>query len=229
MFLHVSVILFTGGGCAIPACIAGSISACLAAGGSAPRVGLLPGEVSSQGGACSGWGCLLCGGEGGVETPPKADGYCCGRYASYWNAFLFTLSDCKAKFFPSSLSLLNVNIKLDFLWTHLEVMSLSHQYKRTLTKYKRTLTKHAYCSSTLFTKLTTAHFWTVSIPGGEFISANMTYRLRRPSRASSLRTRSDRIPCQASMLPNNWKKSIWLSTQASLCNYRDTISDTIAP
>ena len=22
-------------------------------------------------------------------TPPPADGYCCGRYASYWNAFLF--------------------------------------------------------------------------------------------------------------------------------------------
>ena len=22
---------------------------------------------------------------------PPADGYCCGRYASYWNAFLFTL------------------------------------------------------------------------------------------------------------------------------------------
>ena len=24
-----------------------------------------------------------------VETPPPQDGYCCGRYASYWNAFLF--------------------------------------------------------------------------------------------------------------------------------------------
>ena len=24
----------------------------------------------------------------GADTPP-ADGYCCGRYASYWNAFLF--------------------------------------------------------------------------------------------------------------------------------------------
>ena len=22
---------------------------------------------------------------------PQADGYCCGRYASYWNAFLFTV------------------------------------------------------------------------------------------------------------------------------------------
>ena len=25
----------------------------------------------------------------GAGTPPPADGYCCGRYASYWNAFLF--------------------------------------------------------------------------------------------------------------------------------------------
>ena len=25
----------------------------------------------------------------GLGTPPGADGYCCGRYASYWNAFLF--------------------------------------------------------------------------------------------------------------------------------------------
>ena len=41
--------------------------------------------VCSQGGAWS-RGCLLLGG-GLVETPP--DGYCCGRYASYWNAFLF--------------------------------------------------------------------------------------------------------------------------------------------
>ena len=32
-----------------------------------------------------GW-CLIPG-RGLVETPP--DGYCCGRYASYWNAFLF--------------------------------------------------------------------------------------------------------------------------------------------
>ena len=40
------------------------------------------------------WGCLLHGGcllqggtpRGGVETPH--DGYCCERYASYWNAFL---------------------------------------------------------------------------------------------------------------------------------------------
>ena len=47
-----------------------AIQACLAAGG---------------GGACSGGGVPGLGGL--LETP--LDGYCCGRYASYWNAFLF--------------------------------------------------------------------------------------------------------------------------------------------
>ena len=40
---------------------------------------------------CLLWGRGACSGGGWVETPP-ADGYCCGRYASYWNAFLFILS-----------------------------------------------------------------------------------------------------------------------------------------
>ena len=57
MFLHVSVILPTGGGCLVP------------------------------GGAWSrGWGLV----PGGVETAPR-DGCCCGRCASYWNAFLFSI------------------------------------------------------------------------------------------------------------------------------------------
>ena len=38
---------------------------------------LLRRGACSREGACS----------GGVETP--CDGYCCGRYAFYWNAFLF--------------------------------------------------------------------------------------------------------------------------------------------
>ena len=25
----------------------------------------------------------------GINSPPPSDGHCCGRYASYWNAFLF--------------------------------------------------------------------------------------------------------------------------------------------
>ena len=95
-YVFTPVILFTGGGggfvCAIPACIAGGIPACLAAG--------LQGGACSRGGPAQGGsapgGCLLRGGGGGVglwrPSPPKADGYCCGRYASYWNVFLFILN-----------------------------------------------------------------------------------------------------------------------------------------
>ena len=64
-------------------------------GGSAPGGCLVQG-VPGLGDAWSG-GCLVSGGgvpgpggclvRGGVETPP--DGYCCGRYASYWNAFFY--------------------------------------------------------------------------------------------------------------------------------------------
>ena len=41
----------------------------------------LHGSVCSWGVVCSWGGCLV--------TPP--DVYCCGRYASYWNAFLFVI------------------------------------------------------------------------------------------------------------------------------------------
>ena len=55
---------------------------CLVPGVSAPRGGyLLPGGCLVPGGLLLG-GCL-------VETPQ--DGHCWGRYASYWNAFLFTM------------------------------------------------------------------------------------------------------------------------------------------
>ena len=53
---------------------------------SAPGVSTLGGGsvcsrgVSAPQEVCFQWGCL-------VETP--RDDYCCGRYASYWNAFLF--------------------------------------------------------------------------------------------------------------------------------------------
>ena len=58
--------VFCSGGCLFPGgCLLWGVSA---GGVSAPR-----------------GGCLLPGGL--VETP--WDGYCCGWYASYWNAFLF--------------------------------------------------------------------------------------------------------------------------------------------
>ena len=56
---------------------------------SAPGGCLLLGGAWS-GGVCSREAvCLFLGGGCLVETP--LDGYCCGRYASYWNAFLFDL------------------------------------------------------------------------------------------------------------------------------------------
>ena len=94
MFLHVSVILFTGG--AIPAGIAGGIPACLAAG---IQGGAIPAYIAGGIPAC-----LAAGLGGGVcfrgmpgRDPPPRDDYCCGRYASYWNAFLFTKGNDKLR------------------------------------------------------------------------------------------------------------------------------------
>ena len=78
MFLHVSVILFTGGGGgggAIPACIAGGIPACLAA-GLLGGVCLWPGRVSDLGGCLP----LTLGvsalGPGGGGSTPGPRGIC---------------------------------------------------------------------------------------------------------------------------------------------------------
>ena len=46
-------------------------------------------QVSRGGGGCLLWEVpASCG---GVETPQKADGYCCRRYVSYWKAFLLLI------------------------------------------------------------------------------------------------------------------------------------------
>ena len=52
-------------------------------------------QAHTQGGAAlggvpapGGWVCL-CACSRGSPHPPPPDGYCCGQYASYWNAFLF--------------------------------------------------------------------------------------------------------------------------------------------
>ena len=52
---------------------------CLSTGGAVPRPGGGSGPSGGRWGACSG---------GGVPGGAPSDGYCCGRYASYWNAFL---------------------------------------------------------------------------------------------------------------------------------------------
>ena len=46
---------------------------------------LVPGGVCSKGGA---WSRGVPGGLGGCLVDTPLDGYCCGRYASYCNAFL---------------------------------------------------------------------------------------------------------------------------------------------
>ena len=48
-----------------------------------------PEGVCSAGAVCSG-GCLLC--TEVAPPPPGRDDYCCGRYASYWNAFLYSFT-----------------------------------------------------------------------------------------------------------------------------------------
>ena len=86
----------------IPTCIAGGILACLAAGGCLLPGGLLwgvpaPGEGVYSGGSAPGGYALggICS-RGGWWRPPP-DGYCCGRYASHWNAFLLWSSNCQSK------------------------------------------------------------------------------------------------------------------------------------
>ena len=113
MFLHVSVILFTGGG-GIPACLAAGLRGWVVSqhalqvsrptpsqGGSwrvwprgspDPHPGGSPGP--HQGGLqahTQGWSP---GPHLGVctEADPPPDGYCCERYASYWNALFSKIS-----------------------------------------------------------------------------------------------------------------------------------------
>ena len=89
MFLQASVILLTRRG-GPGGCLFWGVSAPRGVGGwSRGRGCLLPGGVWRQGGAWSGRG-GVCSGGCLVETP--RDGHCCGRYASYWNAFLFLVN-----------------------------------------------------------------------------------------------------------------------------------------
>ena len=74
MFLHVSVILSGGGG-------GGGIAASSQVSRPTPR-----GELEG-----SGRGGLRVSQHALKQTPPTADGYCYGQYASYWNAFLLWL------------------------------------------------------------------------------------------------------------------------------------------
>ena len=90
MFLHLSVSHSVHGGVCFPDGVA-----CPRGGGCSGGGSLLPGGAWSLGcvclllgGVCSLGGCL-------VETPLQ-DGYCCWRYASYWNAFLSNIVSVKS-------------------------------------------------------------------------------------------------------------------------------------
>ena len=109
MFLQVSVILFTGWGwypsmhCRSPGPYPGGEVEESGLGGPGPHPGGSPGphpegspgphlgdlQAHTWGGASRltprGW----VGIPAFTEADNPADGYCCGRYASYWNAFLF--------------------------------------------------------------------------------------------------------------------------------------------
>ena len=81
MFLQVCVILFTGEsgpGGGLPG----------------PR-GIWSRGSGTRGGGVWSQGCLVLGGGGclvlGVTGGEPPDGYCCGRYASYWNVLLLIL------------------------------------------------------------------------------------------------------------------------------------------
>ena len=80
MFLQVSVILFTGGWVPGPRGVPGPEGVPGPRGVPGPEGVPGPRGVPGPEGVPGPGGCL-------VETPP--DSYCCGRYTSYWNAFLF--------------------------------------------------------------------------------------------------------------------------------------------
>ena len=47
-----------------------------------------------------------------ILLTPQEDGYCCGRYASYWNAFLFLLWTKETKLTSNRKSLMRNKIDL---------------------------------------------------------------------------------------------------------------------
>ena len=98
MFSHLSVILFTGGG--LPQCMLGyapqeqtpPTDQGTLLGADPPRTRHTPQEQTPHPGSRPPLDQAPPGpGTPGTRHPlPLADGYCCGRYVSYWNAFLLT-------------------------------------------------------------------------------------------------------------------------------------------
>ena len=98
MFSHLSVILFTGGSASVHAGIRPPGADTLPhrpgtlLGADPPRTRHTPQEQTPHPGSRPPWDQAPPGpGTPGTRHPLLlADGYCCGRYVSYWNAFLLT-------------------------------------------------------------------------------------------------------------------------------------------
>ena len=85
MFLHLSVILSTGG-------MSASVHAGIHTPHPPPPLGRHPHWTDTPHWQTAPWADSPQAdtpGQTPPSPPPKADGYCRGRYASYWNAFLF--------------------------------------------------------------------------------------------------------------------------------------------
>ena len=123
MFLHLSVILFTEG-CLGPhprGRFGGLAGGCLGphpGGGWGVRLGVCPGPHPEGVLAWDQWGgeCIPECTE--ADTQPPAYGYCCGWYASYWNAFLLLLKvkANRLKSVPSSVFLHRKQEMPSVLW-----------------------------------------------------------------------------------------------------------------
>ena len=86
-------------------CLGGVCSrGCLLRGVSVLGVSVCSGGVSALGGVCS-----------ALRQPPQRDGYCCRQYASYWNAFLFTMLLCSL----TSLTMLDTIKFIGYLGCHI--------------------------------------------------------------------------------------------------------------
>ena len=88
MFLHLSVILFTGGSASMHTGIPRAQSR-HPSDQAPPQEQTPSGPGTPPGEDTPGPGTPQS--RHSRTRPPPEDGYCCGRYASYWNAFLFTL------------------------------------------------------------------------------------------------------------------------------------------